>query len=138
MTSGCDLRKGKQLADIEYTKNLAPAAQYQRGDSLTFRASTAVELAALLDEAKGKPELGEFFSPATEGTENVTKVKVLEPSTDTEALENLKNVLGATPVEKPASPAQIAVAAKKSGKSVEELQGISEAAAKALIQKGSE
>jgi hypothetical protein len=102
-------------------------------DMLNVRANTASELDAIVEEARGKQSLAEFFSVKAVVVDVTDETK---PPSDIEALENLKNVLGATPVEKPASAAQIAVAAKKSGKSVEELQGISEAAAKELIKKG--
>jgi hypothetical protein len=145
------------VAEIEYTKNLQSPAQFQRGDSLTVRGGTVTELLAALAEAKSKPEFAEFFGGTPDAVVKAAdwgfevghaaatiaaNVKIedvtdeAKPPSDIEALENLKNVLGATPVEKPASPAQIAVAAKKSGKSVSELQGISEAAAKELIKKG--
>jgi hypothetical protein len=132
------------VAEIEYTMNLEPRAQYQRGDSLVFRASTATELEALLLEAETKKYLSEFFygGPAVSlGTTNssaeTTVVKVHDvtdedkPLSDIEAIANIEKHLG-----KPASPAQIAVAAKKSGKTVEELTGISEERAKELIKKG--
>jgi orotate phosphoribosyltransferase-like protein len=116
------------VAEIEYTKNLQSPAQFQRGDSLTVRGATVTELVAALAEAKGQPEFAAFFVDAVV-VQDVTDED--KPLTDIEAIANIEKHLG-----KPASPAQIAVAAKKSGKTVEELTGISEERAKELIKKG--
>jgi hypothetical protein len=124
------------VSEVEYTKNLQSPAQFQRGDSLTVRANTVPEAVALMEEASKKPELAAFFPKAEvpkAPAVTVQDVTVDAPS-DEEALVALKNI-GATE-SKPATPAQIAVAAKKSGKSKEELAGISEADAKALIAGG--
>ena len=126
------------MAEIEYTKNLQSPAQFQRGDSLTVRGATVTELLAALEEAREKPDFAEFFSVKAVTVIDVTDEPsppqdVIQARADEEAaLANIEKHLG-----KPASAAQIAVAAKKSGKSVTELQGISEAEAKRLISEGS-
>jgi hypothetical protein len=127
------------MAEIEYTKNLQSPAQFQRGDSLTVRAGTVTELCALLEEAGKNTQFWEFFGQPKVVVEDVTDEA--KPPSDIEALANIQKHLGKSmdalaSAQKPASPAQIAVAAKKSGKPVSELQGISEAEAKELIKKG--
>jgi hypothetical protein len=123
------------LAEIEYTKNLQSPAQFQRGDSLTVRGTTVPEMLAALYEASKEESLAEFFSVKEVVVEDVTDEA--KPPSDIEALENLKNVLGATPVEEPASDNLRAVAAKKSGKTYAELEGISKTEAQRLIKEGS-
>jgi hypothetical protein len=110
-------------------------------DMVNVRANTVTELQALIDEAKTKDDLKGFFgaavpkAPAVVVQDVTDEVKV---PTDIEALENIEKHLGAstTSTVKLASKVQILVAAKKSGKSVDELQGISEADAKLLIAGG--
>lgn len=109
---------------VSYTT--PPVAQYQKGNMLNVRADTVAELAALLDEAKNAPGLAEFFTEPSA----VTPPRANE--TLTEAQAKVTEHLG--PQAELATPAQIAYAATKSGKSVEELQGISKEQAKAYIE----
>lgn len=114
-------------------------------DMVNVRANTADELQSIVDEAKTKADLARFFgggggsqrASATEPTApSQPEARADSPPSEAEALANIEKHLGAKPAEDPATAAQIAVAAKKSGKSVEELQGISAAEAKALIAGG--
>lgn len=115
-------------------------------DLLNIRAQTADELEGVIEDAKTRPDLAPFFggtapsSPvaaaAGPGPAGDAGGAAATVPTDAEAVANIEKHLGAKPAEDPATAAQIAVAAKKSGKSVEELQGISAAEAKALIAGG--
>lgn len=112
---------------VSYTT--PPVAQYAKGNMLNVRADTVAELAALLDEAKGRPELGEFFGANQ-------SVAWQQEADDALASAQALVTKHLGPEQELASAAQIAAAAAESGKSVEELQGISKAEAKKLIAGG--
>ncbi len=127
-------------------------------DMVNVRAETARELQAIVDEAKGMKDLAPFFSGSAAKAAGTGPVAGVTETTVTgqldrdlaqadrdlaegrtvsvdEALANITKHLGPG-TEKAATAAQILVAAKKSGKSKQELEGISEVAAKALIAGG--
>ena len=108
---------------VSYTT--PPVAQYAKGNMLNVRADTVAELAALLDEAQKRPELAQFFTPTLVGP-----VVSEEDQAEAAFLKHLG------PGQELASATQIAAAAAVSGKTIEELQGISKAEAKALITGG--
>lgn len=115
------------MAEIELVLNLAPPAQFQRGDSLTITASSMVELAAILDEASrgGSEEVSRFFLDRGVTVPSVTVTDVTDeskPPSDIEALAAIEKHLGSGQVE-PASDAQVLVLVKR---------GMGEAEAKAL------
>ena len=93
---------------------------------LNVRGQSAQEVNAILDEAKQKDNFIGFFDRSA-----VSSTTAAAPVTDEQAVAAIQQHLG--PEQELASAAQIAVAAKKSGKSVEELQGISKAEVKKLI-----
>jgi hypothetical protein len=122
-------------------------------DMVNVRADTAAELQAIVNEAKTKDDLKDFFVvPPKANAASVVGTGPVAPATSEAAtapgaqyaagllskktaLENIAKHLGPG-TEKAASAAQIAVAAKKSGKPAEELRGISEAMAKHIIATG--
>jgi hypothetical protein len=108
---------------------------------LSLRADTVAELSALISEAEKATSLGVFFG-------NPTPAPVAASSTDAsneesapappvslaEAEAKVAEHLG--PGEELASEALINVASTKTGKTVEELQGISKTEAQRLIKEG--
>lgn len=130
---------------------------FRRGDaSMTLRAQNRVEMEGLIADVEKSDVLVPFFSalsagavagssPAvetdvSEGTEADSSGPQSQDSSSTgvtpeEAQDAVTRHLGAG--EERASATLLKVAASKSGKSVEELDGISTSAAKALIQEGS-
>ena len=101
-------------------------------DLLNVRGQNAQEVDAEIDEARQKDHLKRFFEKGhTFVGSTVTTTPVPSAVTVEQAQEAVTQHLG--PEQELASAAQIAVAAKKSGKSVEELQGISKAEVKKLI-----
>jgi hypothetical protein len=122
---------------------------FRVGDaSLTLRADTVTELEAMATQAEASPVCLPFFgkvvlpkpNSVTKMVENVDKLvaeKKAEAATGLtgdEAQAAVAKHLGAG--EELASPNQIVAAAKKSGKTAEELAGISVNEAKRLIAAG--
>lgn len=112
------------------------------GDNIfTLRADSVTEMEGLISEAEQNAVVAPFFLGPR--TTQLTKVVPDDPGpdlttpSDEEAVAAIKKELGAVAVAVPASKALIAVAARKSGKTPEELEGISEADAKRLITEGS-
>lgn len=131
---------------IQLSLNLPPqhGGKYEKGPMLNLRANTAQELQALADEAKTKPDLAPFFgamvptpAAAAAGPSPVAgagDAAATEP-TEAEALAAVQKHLGPG-TEEPASDALIQVAASKTGKTIEELAGISKTEAQRLIKEG--
>lgn len=110
---------------------------FRQGDvSLTLRASNRVEMEALITDVEKSSTLAALMgaTPTAAGQETAAPVP-----TEAEAVANLEKHLGAKPVptEELASEALIKVAASKTGKSTEELAGITKAEAQSLIKEGS-
>ena len=130
----------------------------RRGDvSLTLRAQNRVEMEALIVDVEksgalspflavaGAPGTGTGAAPAQAdaagsttsegGATDTSKGSSAEP-TEAEALENLEKHLGAKPADEPAeelaSETLLKVVAHKTGKTVDELRGITKTEAKRL------
>lgn len=123
---------------FQVTYNTPPPQQYAKGNMLNIRANTADELQSAIDDAKQRADLAPFFAfayamnpPVDLSSDGAESVNATEPTPE-EAQAAIERNLGAG--QEAASPAQIAVAARKSGKTVEELQGISVEQAKALAK----
>lgn len=129
--------------------NLPPEKQYHSGHSIIVQGDTPAEVAALLDGVSGTPGhgvviLAQFAEFAIKGGAAAVLKNAGAGGTQGEALSEAGSTGGSNPSssapapvttdpDSPASDALIAVAAKKSGKAVDELKGISTKEAKALI-----
>lgn len=109
---------------------------FRRGDvSMTLRATNRVEMEALITDVEKSTTLGSLMGvgdvPAPAAV--ATAEAATEP-TEAEALAKIEEHLGAKPetTEELASETLLKVVAKKTGKSVDELRGITKVEAKRL------
>lgn len=130
---------------------------FRRGDaSLTLRAQNRVEMEGLIQDVEKSDVLLPFFSALSAGVvagsspAEATDASEAEETPDSGPASEDSSSTGVTPEEaqaavskhlgageERASATLVKVAAKKSGKSLEELDGISTTEAKRLISEGS-
>lgn len=108
-----------------------PASQYQKGATIAIEGEALVDVTVMLDRYLGEKGLGETLIRDIVGS-NLARAVLAKPPVDPEQGPQSDTAVGN---DQPlATKGQIAAAAKKSGKSIEELEGITVEQAKALLK----